>query len=64
MTTADGVIPGNLGLKDQRFALNWIKSHISFFGGDPEKITISGESAGSMSVSYLLVAENTEGNKK
>lgn len=40
----------NFGLRDQKVALTWVSLHISAFGGDPEKITIGGQSAGGCSV--------------
>jgi acetylcholinesterase len=48
----------NLGLRDQRLAMQWVNKHISSFGGDPKKVTIWGESAGAYSVGDHINAYN------
>ena len=50
----------NLGLQDQIAALYWVYDNITSFGGDPENITVGGESAGATAVSHLLIYPGTQ----
>ncbi|XP_015783762.1 acetylcholinesterase-like [Tetranychus urticae] len=54
-------IPPNIGLKDQLLALQWVKENIDKFGGDPDQVTIFGESAGAMSVSAHILSPLSRG---
>lgn len=52
---------GNYGLMDQIQALRWVQHNIARFGGDPHRVTISGQSAGAQDVGLLMVAHDTRG---
>ncbi|HEY4116050.1 MAG TPA: carboxylesterase/lipase family protein [Rhizomicrobium sp.] len=59
----DGKFPatGSEGIADQVMALNWVKRNIALFGGDPDNVTVFGESAGGMSVACLLAMPAARG---
>lgn len=49
MSTGDEALPGNYGLKDQALALKWVHENIEFFGGDKDRVSLWGNSAGAVS---------------
>lgn len=52
---------GNFGLDDQLLAIKWVKRHIKDFGGNPDNITLMGQSAGAISIQYLCLSHQNEG---
>ncbi|KAK4879861.1 hypothetical protein RN001_008007 [Aquatica leii] len=61
LSTEDDASPGNYGIKDQVLALNWIQENIVYFGGDKNKVTVFGESAGAACIGYLTQTPITKG---
>ncbi|KAB0797635.1 hypothetical protein PPYR_08628 [Photinus pyralis] len=60
LSTNDDASPGNWGLKDQVAALQWVHENIIFFGGNNQKVTIFGQSAGAGSVHYHMLSPTTK----
>ncbi|XP_014275602.3 esterase FE4, partial [Halyomorpha halys] len=61
LSLEDNVVTGNMGLKDQALALEWVQQEISKFGGDPNLITVIGGSAGAASADIICSAPRTNG---
>ena len=55
------MVPGNVGLRDQAMAIEWVNANIKYFGGNPDSVTIFGESAGSLSVALQLLSPLSNG---
>ncbi|MGZ5183834.1 MAG: carboxylesterase/lipase family protein [Caldimonas sp.] len=51
---ARGLTPGNLGIRDQELAVQWVNEHIASFGGDPANVTLMGQSAGGLTIALML----------
>lgn len=54
-------VPGNAGMKDQVLALKWVQKNIERFGGDPNNVTIFGDSAGSVSINLHVLSPSSKG---
>ncbi|XP_060066617.1 cocaine esterase-like [Ylistrum balloti] len=61
LSTGDLTMPSNFGLWDMIEALKWVNKNIASFGGDPDSVTIFGESAGGFAVSFLGIIPSTSG---
>nr|XP_040229315.2 juvenile hormone esterase-like [Anopheles coluzzii] len=61
LSTGDRAASGNFGMKDQVMALRWVKKNIRAFGGDPNLVTIFGESAGGSSVQFQMLSPLSRG---
>ena len=61
-TTGDSIVPGNMGMKDQVLALKWVQKNIQFFGGDPNRVTIFGQSSAGGCVNLHALSDATNGN--
>lgn len=62
VSTADGLY-GNYGLNDQKMAMQWVQDHITNFGGNPDRVTLFGESAGAMSIGLHLLDQHDNNEK-
>lgn len=61
LSTEDMECPGNQGMKDQAQSIRWVHENIASFGGDPNRVTIFGESAGGASVHYHMISPLSRG---
>ena len=56
LSLGNDMVPGNNGFRDQNLAMKWVQDNIEDFGGNPDSVTLFGESAGSYSIAVHLVS--------
>ncbi|KAM9744723.1 bile salt-activated lipase-like isoform 2-T2 [Menidia menidia] len=61
LSSGDDRLPGNYGLWDQHAAISWVRRNIAAFGGNPDNMTIFGQSAGAASVSFQMLSPHSKG---
>ena len=61
LSTGDENSPGNYGLKDQALALKWVRKNIRAFGGNPNSVTLMGQSAGAVSIQMHMMSPLSQG---
>jgi carboxylesterase type B len=63
LSTEDAACPGNNGMKDQVAALRWVRDNIAKFGGNPNSVTIFGQSAGGASTRLHMLSPASKGKE-
>ena len=61
LSLGSDLVPGNAGLRDQSLALSWVRQNIINFGGNPDSVTLFGESSGSIGVALQVLSPQTQG---
>lgn len=61
LSSGDGLVPGNFALKDQAAVLKWVRKNIKNFGGDPECVTLMGQSTGAFNVHAHTLSRASKG---
>lgn len=61
LSSGDPQLPGNVGLWDMALAVQWVRNHIGFFGGNPHKIVVMGHGTGASSALFLALSNIAKG---
>ena len=61
LSTGNEIMKGNYGIKDQTLSMRWVQQNIEYFGGDKNRVTIMGNSAGAASVMFHILSPHSKG---